>query len=129
MTDGQLNPWKVATITLLLVFAVALMAALGVANWGAGPRPETPKAAIGGKGVSPRARPAAVPTAADIEACNNHAKSQAGDKTTEVVKDAVIGGVVGVTAGTLYGLNEAKKNDVRYQEAHRQCMRARGYVG
>ncbi len=88
--------------------------------------------------------PAVIPTAADIEVCNAQAKTQVGDKTTEVLEDALIGGavgagvgaaggaiagVVGATAGTLYGLNEANKNDVRYQEAYRQCMRGRGYTG
>ena len=160
MAGGEYNPWKLTTIVLLLVFATALATALVMASWGSGDKPAAPKAA---SGIAPRtvsgtgARPAAIPTAADIEVCNAQAKTQAGDKTTEVVKDAVIGGVVGAgvgaaggaiaqggkgagkgaaiggvvgaTAGTLYGLNENKKNDVRYQEAYRQCMRGRGYVG
>ncbi|MBI3016056.1 MAG: hypothetical protein HYY65_13580, partial [Candidatus Tectomicrobia bacterium] len=100
------------------------------------------------------ARPAAPrPTAADIAACNEYAKSVAGDKTAETVKDALIGGVLGAgvgaatgeiagggrrtgrgaasggltgaAAGTLYGINEAKKNDARYVEAYRACMRGR----
>ena len=144
MAEGQVNPWKLTTIALLLVFATALVTAFVMANRGAN---DTPKAA----------RVAAVPTAADIEVCNARAKAQAGDKTTEVLKDAVIGGavgagvgaaggaiagggkgagkgaaiggVVGATAGTIYGINEANKNDVRYQEAYRQCMRGRGYIG
>jgi hypothetical protein len=104
------------------------------------------------------ARPAAAPpSAADVEACNTYAKSVTADKTTEVVKDAVIGGaigagvgaaggaiaaggkgagkgaaiggIVGATAGTLYGLNEANKQDARAVEAYRTCMRERGYSG
>lgn len=152
MAEGQYNPWKLTTIALLLVFATALVTALVMANWGAGDKPGAP---AGRTGVA--AQHAKVPTALDIEACNAQAKEQVGSKTTEVVKDAVIGGVigagvgaaggaiagggkgagkgaaiggvVGATAGTLYGLNEANKNDVRYQEAYRQCMRGRGYVG
>ena len=144
MAEGQVNLWKLTTIALVLVFATALVTALVMANRGV---TETPKVA----------RTAAVPTAADIEVCNARAKTQVGDKTTEVVKDAVIGGavgagvgaaggaiagggkgagkgaaiggIVGVTAGTLYGINEASKSDVKYQEAYRSCMRGRGYIG
>lgn len=152
MAEGQVNPWKLTTIGLVLVFATALVTALVMANWGGNDKPRAPKMAVSGG-----ARPAAIPTAADIEVCNARAKAQVGDKTTEVLKDAVIGGavgagvgaaggaiagggkgagkgaaiggVVGVAAGTLYGINEANKNDVRYQEAYRQCMRGRGYIG
>ena len=144
MAEGQVNPWKLTTIALLLVFATALVTALVMANWGGNDKPQV-------------TRPKAGPTAADIQVCNARAKAQVGDKTTEVVKDAVIGGavgagvgaaggaiagggkgagkgaaiggIVGVAAGTLYGINEANKNDVRYQEAYGQCMRGRGYTG
>ncbi len=44
-------------------------------------------------------------------------------------KGAAIWGIVGAAGGTLYGLNEANKNDVKYQEAYRQCMRGRRYTG
>jgi hypothetical protein len=43
-------------------------------------------------------------------------------------KGAAIGGIVGATAGTLYGLNEANKQDSRSVDAYRTCMRQRGYV-
>jgi hypothetical protein len=70
-----------------------------------------------------------------VEACNQYAKAQAGDKAIEVVKEggagagksSAIGGMVGATAGTLYGLNESKKNDARYVEAYRACMKGRGF--
>ncbi len=101
----------------------------------------------------------AVPTKEVVDACNRHASAQVGetDKTKEVVKDAAIGavvgaavgaaggaiagggkgagkgaaigGVVGVGGGTLYGLNENKKNDEKYREAYSSCMRSRGYTG
>lgn len=157
MAEGQPNPWKLTTIALLLVVATALVTALVMANWGGGEKPSTQKAASQKVGGGTPARPVVVPTAADIEACNTQAKAQVGSATTEVLKDAVIGGavgagvgaaggaiasggkgagkgaaiggVVGATAGTLYGLNEANKNDARYQEAYRQCMRGRGYTG
>jgi len=37
--------------------------------------------------------------------------------------------VLGAGGGTLYGLNEAKKQDERYRDAYALCMRARGYGG
>jgi hypothetical protein len=99
-----------------------------------------------------------VPTQSAIDACNKYAASEAGskDKTMEVVKDgaigavvgaavgaaggaiagggkgagkgAAIGGIVGAGGGTLYGLNENKKNDERYRAAYSSCMRARGFT-
>ena len=101
----------------------------------------------------------AVPTQEVVDACNRYASAQVGeaDKTKEVVKDAAIGavvgaavgaaggaiagggkgagkgaaigGVVGVGGGTLYGLNENKKNDEKYREAYSSCMHSRGYAG
>lgn len=101
----------------------------------------------------------AVPTQEVVDACNRYASAQIGesDKTTEVVKDAAIGaavgaavgaaggaiagggkgagkgaaigGVVGAGGGTLYGLNENKKNDEKYRAAYSSCMHSRGYTG
>jgi uncharacterized membrane protein len=98
-----------------------------------------------------------VPTQEVIDACNRYAAEQAGqqEKTAQVAKDALIGavagaavgaaggaiadggkgagkgaaigGVLGAGGGTLYGLNEAKKQDERYRDAYALCMRARGY--
>jgi len=105
-----------------------------------------------------QARPA-VPTQEVVDACNRYASAQVGeaDKTKEVVKDvaigavvgaavgaaggaiagggkgagkgAAIGGVLGAGGGTLYGLNENKKNDEKYKEAYSSCMHSRGYTG
>jgi len=97
-----------------------------------------------------------MPLASDVEACNQYAQSRVGDKTAEVVKDAAvggavgagvgavggaiagggkkvgrgaaIGGIVGLAAGTLYGAGEAGKQDERYREAYRACMKGRGYT-
>ena len=44
-------------------------------------------------------------------------------------KGAAIGGVVGAGGGTLYGLNENKKNDEKYKAAYSSCMHSRGYTG
>jgi hypothetical protein len=101
----------------------------------------------------------AVPTQEVVDACNRYASAQVGetDKTKEVVTDAAIGavvgaavgaaggaiagggkgagkgaaigGVVGAGGGTLYGLNENKKNDEKYRAAYSSCMHAKGYTG
>lgn len=150
MAESNWNPWKMTAIGLALVIVTAVVTGLVVANW-TGREPA--KTAVSGGSVR---HVAATPTASDIEACNQYAKSVSGDKTTEVVKDALIGGavgagvgaaggaiagggkgagkgagiggVVGAAAGTLYGINEANKNDARYAEAYRSCMRGRGYT-
>jgi hypothetical protein len=107
---------------------------------------------------APVSQVASTPTPSAVEACNQQAAQQVGqqNKTVEVVKDgaigalvgaavgaaggaiadggkgagkgAAIGGVVGAGAGTLYGLNENKKNDERYRSAYSACMRSRGYT-
>jgi hypothetical protein len=97
----------------------------------------------------------ATPSQSAIDECNRQAAAGQKDKTMEVVKDAAIGavvgaavgaaggaiadggkgagkgaaigGVVGAGGGTLYGLNENKKQDERYRAAYSACMRARGY--
>lgn len=90
-----------------------------------------------------------------IQACNKYASEQVNSKTEEVVKGALIGAALGAavgaaggaiagggkgagkgagigaiaggTGGTLYGLNENRSQDARYQEAYSSCMRSRGY--
>jgi hypothetical protein len=130
------NPWKMTAIGMALVIVTALITGLVVAGWNSADRSASAPRA----GSSGARQVAATPTAADVEACNRYAHSQVGDKTTEVVKDALIGGknagkgagvggLVGATAGTLYGLNEAKSHDGRYVEAYRACMRGRGFAG
>jgi hypothetical protein len=173
------NPWKLTAIGLALCIIVGLVTGLVVANWGdstqqttaartpgppparikAAPRP-VQSAAAPAAPAPPVAAPApASPPQAAVDACNQHASSVAGphDKTTEVVKDGVIGaiagaavgaaggaiagggkgagtgaaigGVVGAGGGTLYGLNENRRHDERYREAYASCMRGRGYTG
>ncbi len=153
MSNEKQNPWRVTSIGMAVVFATALITGLVVANWTgnqkADPPPTSPQVSV------PQAAPR--PSAAAIEACNQYARSTSGDRTTEVVKDALIGGVlgagvgaaggaiaeggkgagkgaaiggiVGATAGTLYGLNETKQSDARYVSAYRACMKNRGYTG
>lgn len=169
MSNVNWNPWKVATIGMAVVVTTVLVTALVVGNWiEKGDTPPAPSVSKSSKATprqmaappsdqAPARQAATTPSAADIQACNKYAKSATGDKTTEVVKDAVIGGaigagvgaaggaiaaggkgagkgaaiggIVGATAGTLYGLNETSKQDARAVEAYRTCMRARGYTG
>lgn len=106
----------------------------------------------------PPGQPAQGPPPQSVtEECNRYAASQVGnrDKTTEVAKDTIIGGLggaalgagigaiagggrgagrgaaigggVGVVGGALYGINENNKNDEAYRAAYASCMRARGY--
>ena len=42
-------------------------------------------------------------------------------------KGAAIGGLVGAGGGTLFGLNENRKDDEKYRDAYARCMRSRGY--
>ncbi len=153
MPDERLNPWKVTAIGMAVVLATALITGLVVANWAGNQRTRP----IARAPSVPAPQATARPSAADIEACNQYAKSVVASPTTEVVKDALIGGaigagvgaaggaiagggkgagkgaaiggIVGATAGTLYGLNETKQNDAQYVGAYRACMKKRGYTG
>jgi len=152
MTEERRNPWKVTAIGMAVVFATALITGIVVANWGG--QEKAKEVTV----TPPRPVPyqAARPSASDIEFCNQYARGAAGDKTTEVIKDALIGGavgagvgaaggaiagggsgagkgagiggLVGATAGTLYGLNDVKQNDARYAGAYRTCMKRRGFI-
>jgi hypothetical protein len=153
MAEDTWNPWKMTAIGMMLVVAIAVVTGLVVAGWG--PKDDT----VASSSSAPGRRAAPIvprtPSQADVDACNQYANAQAGDKAIEVVKDgavgavagaavgaaggaiadggkgagkgAAIGGIVGATAGTLYGLNETKKNDARYVEAYRACMKGRGF--
>jgi hypothetical protein len=94
------------------------------------------------------------PSSADIQRCNevaDESRRTAGDTVRDAViggaagagvgaaggaiakggrgagKGAGIGAVVGAAAGTLYGLNEANKNDERVAAAYRDCMAGKGF--
>jgi len=155
--DKSWNPWKVTSIGMSLVMATALVTGLVVANWSGSSRDSEQRVAVPAT-QAVQAVPA-VPTQEVVDACNRYATDQVGeqDKTKEVVKDAAIGavvgaavgaaggavagggkgagkgaaigGIVGAGGGTLYGLNENKKNDEKYRGAYSSCMRSRGYAG
>src|SRR5256885_16362058 len=94
MANVTIDTWKMTAIGLVL-----LVAAVGITTFVVGQKSESesPKATL--KATSKRA---AIEhhrtTQAEINQCNEYAASQVSDKTTEVLKDAGIGGVAG--AGT-----------------------------
>jgi len=121
--------------------------------------PAAPPAAPPAPIPATTSQPATVPSQAAIDACNQQAAAQSSQKskTREIVTDgaigavagavvgavggaiagggsgagkgAAIGGILGTGGGALYGLNESRKNDVRYREAYASCIRSRGYTG
>src|SRR3990172_8702302 len=99
MTEERRNPWKVTAIGMAVVFATALITGLVVAKWSG--KEKAKEVTV----TPPRPVPyqAARPSASDIEFCNQYARGAAGDKTTEVVKDALIGGAVGAGVGAAGG--------------------------
>ncbi len=129
MAEDRWNLWKTTAVGMVLVVSMAVVTGLVVAGWG--PREVAPLSS-----PAPRAASGArIPEPDDVSACNQYAKAQAGDKAIEVVKDggrgagkgAAIGGMVAGTTGTLFGLDDRKKNDARYVEAYRACMKRRGF--
>ncbi len=167
---GQVwNPWKAGVIAAAVIISTAVITGLVVGNWNsqesAKSAPNAPPARTVARQAA-KPRPAAdepsrqisrTPSQADIQACNDYAKSvTSGDRTKDVLtkaviggalgagvgaaggaiagggsgagKGAAIGGIVGATAGTLYGLNDSNRNDTRATEAYQGCMRNRGYA-
>jgi len=134
MVEDSWNLWKMTAVGMVLIVSIAVVTGLVVAGWG--PREDRDVAAL--SAPAPARRVVAGPRdpePGDVSACNQYAKAQAGNKAIEVVKDggpgagkgAAIGGMVGATAGTLFGLDDRKKNDARYVEAYRACMKGRGF--
>jgi hypothetical protein len=101
-------------------------------------------------------RTTAQPAQSIIATCNEYADDQINSKTEDVLtsavlgaaigaavgaaggaiagggnagKGAAIGGLTGAAGGSLYGLNESKSHDARYQAAYSSCMRSKGYRG
>ena len=165
MADGSWNnPWKLTAIGMALVIVTALATWLVVANWSGKDSDRKVTDTSSSRPLSPVAsseapRAPAVPTQTAINACNQYAATQAGqrNKTVDTIKDgaigavagaalgaaggaiagggsgagkgAAIGGLVGAGGGTLYGLNENQKHDEHYRNAYASCMRSRGYTG
>jgi hypothetical protein len=146
MTRGW-NAWSMAALGLVFVMATALVTGLVVANWSGSsqepePRKPTPAASRSWQStrtvsVKPAAAPiarsipvaVAIPTAEAVQDCNRRARVEVGDqdRTEEAVKNVASGGAAAAGGGTLYGLDESRRNDEKYRAAYAICMRARGY--
>jgi hypothetical protein len=117
---------------MALVMVTVVAAGLVVANWrdkkaaDVSPGHATPSVATS-SAVPAAPTTADVPTQSAVEACNQSAAAQAGQR--ENTKDTVIAGAIGAGGGTLYGLNENKKHDESYRSAYAACMHSRGYMG
>ena len=118
MMSSAWNPWAITAIGLGLVMTIALIIGIGVASW------------------SGKEEAVALPSRAVIGTCNQQAAREAPqNKTTELVKDGVIGAViaVGAAGGAIVDGGEgagkgAVKFDERYRAAYADCMRSRGYA-
>jgi hypothetical protein len=131
MSEPGWNPWKMATIGILVVFATALTTGVVVAHYVGTQAAQTPDAqqvasanapgAPAENALPPAVPPAAAPPApaaqapapphrhvgarpstADIEDCNHYASSTH-NGTADTVKDALIGGAAGAGLGAAGG--------------------------
>jgi len=147
MTRGW-NAWSTAALGLVFVMATAIVTGLVVANWSGSsqelvPRKPTPAASRSlqsTRSVSVKPAPApfarsvpvavTIPTAEAVQDCNRRASDEAGnqDRTEEVVKNVASGIAAAAGGGTLYGLDQSRRNDEKYRAAYASCMQARGYV-
>src|SRR5438105_385037 len=123
MTETDWNPWKMPTFGLLLVGATALVTTLVM---GYRADREDDKQSRAASRVNASVRKTSVPSQIEVEACQAYAQQRTGDKTTDRVKEVAIGGLVGATAGTSYGLNDTTRHDAQYQTAYRSCLRQKG---
>jgi hypothetical protein len=117
---------------MALVIVTVVATSLVVANWSDKKMVDVSPGHATPSGATPSAMPAApttagVPTQSAVDACNQSAAAQAGQR--ENTKDTVISGAISAGGGTLYGLNENKKQDESYRNAYAACMHSRGYTG
>lgn len=125
MLNESLNPWKLATIGILLVGAT-VAATMLVVGRDSKTEPDSPTAQIseaqtpaaGGKAASTvntapvarqqTARPSSPPRAtypsqSVIEECNRYASEEVNSKTEEVLKNAALGAAIGAAVGAAGG--------------------------
>ncbi|MEO7559344.1 MAG: hypothetical protein ABIT23_03695 [Nitrosospira sp.] len=126
MSNESLNPWKLATIGILLVGATAAATMLIVGRDFKTELPDSPTAQIsetqtpatGGKAASTvkaapvarqqTARPSSPPRAtypsqSVMEECNRYASEEVNSKTEEVLKNAALGAAIGAAVGAAGG--------------------------
>ncbi len=117
MAENTFNPWKFATIGILLVVVTAGVTALVVTKWQSSEMPRaTPaqssrRGGAGGAashagGASPVSQPAGtLPSQAVINDCNRYASAPPSerDKLLEIAKDAAIGAAATAAVGAAAG--------------------------
>ncbi|MGH8763331.1 MAG: hypothetical protein ACREUR_08890 [Nitrosospira sp.] len=122
MSNESINPWKLATIGILLVGATvaATMLVIGrdsktelpdsqTAQVGEAQAPGTEKKAASTGRAAPveRQRPARAasthPSQSVVEACNKYANEQVSSKTEEVLTNAALGAAIGAAVGAAGG--------------------------
>ena len=127
--EDRWNPWKMATVGLLVVLATALVTGVVVAHYVGGSRPQPEVAAEAGVPAQPGAAPeqqatdqqasaepqttarperraeqvAGQPSPADVRECNRYASAASRDKATETLKDGLLGGALGAGLGAASG--------------------------
>jgi hypothetical protein len=161
MSEERWESGKLIAFGEVVVIAMAVVTGVVAANWNgkATATKETRRNAgrpVAPTPMAPVRQAAETPSASDIEACNQYAKSASATNPSDVIetaamggaigagaeaaggaiagggngagKGAAIGSMVGATAGTLYGLNDANRKDARAVVAYRACMREHGYT-
>jgi hypothetical protein len=115
-----MNGWKVTAIG---VSATALVTGLVVVGSIGGHR--SAREQNSARPVPARvASNLAIPGRSDVNACNKYAASE----VTSVEAGASRAVVGAADGGSVYGLDESKKQDERYRVAYASCMRARGFA-
>ena len=112
MSTVEWKPWKIATIGLAVVVTTMVVTTLVVGSWNdkeatkpapavskAKPRQVSASQSAPGTARAQVRQAAGGPAASDIETCNTYVTSVTSEKTTEVVKDAVIEGAIGAGVG------------------------------
>jgi len=135
LVDAE-SPWTWMGIGMALVFALALITGIVVATWTGTPEEAGVARIPGGERVTSE-RPATLrpargtPPHTVVEACNSQAEARVGPRNepVEVPRPGPAIGGSGASSGTLYGLNERRRDDELYRDAYAGCMRSRGYVG
>ena len=115
-----MNSWKV---TVIGVAATALVTALIVVGWTGGLR-SAREQNIARPAPERVASNLTIPSRSDVSACNKYAASEVG----MIEGGAIHVGGGAADGGSLYGLDESKKQNERYRVAYASCMRARGFA-
>ena len=149
--EPRIDQWKLTSIGMAVVIVAAFVTGLLLALWYgdeisrldvASSQEAAKLIELSPRNITPAASPdtaraqraSSLPPTAVTETCNQQAARVAGaeatreEKAVDVAKDGTAVGVVGVGAGTLYGISTSRENDERYRAAYSSCMRGKGYT-